>query len=202
MKLLRFAIALCALVWFSCPAQAAVLVFSGDKVAGADGVVVGGTSYDVRFRDGSCLDLFRTCGLPGAPYDFTFSSFDSAKAASEALLIQVVDALPELDATPSMMTGCAAPPAADDCHIHTPFNIAADRVFTSVLNTQPGAVDWLLDDYALIFWTDAMFPRTASSPTDFVFAVWSASAVPEPASFGLAAMAISALVVVRRRRSA
>ena len=53
---------------------------------GANGVLVDGASYDVRFQDGTCADVFPDCLSAIA---FPFGSGESALSATDALIQQV-----------------------------------------------------------------------------------------------------------------
>src|SRR5262249_7437767 len=64
-----------------------ILQISSGKLTGALNVNVGGTFYDVQFRDGTCIALFNQCD---AVSDFTFQSQATADMASQALLSQVL----------------------------------------------------------------------------------------------------------------
>lgn len=71
----------------SAPSFAATLIVDGSgQLRGAAGVDVGGTLYDVTFREGTCTALFDGCDDPS---DFTFTTLTDAQAASQALLNQV-----------------------------------------------------------------------------------------------------------------
>ena len=77
-------------------------------LVGANGVNVGGTLYDVEFRNApgdSCIGLFTGCDQPT---DFVFQTESLARAASQALLDQVFtdSALGNFDSEPALTQGC------------------------------------------------------------------------------------------------
>jgi len=84
---------------------ATLTVTGGGLLAGATGVNVGGTLYDVEFVDGSCIALFDGCD---AITDFEFTTESAAVAASQALLDQVFLNVPQgtFDDTPFLTVGC------------------------------------------------------------------------------------------------
>ncbi len=59
-----------------------VLLFEGDTVVGARGLIVEGDLYDVEIIDDSCIELLDGCDEPG---DFPFDSVVLAETASAAL---------------------------------------------------------------------------------------------------------------------
>jgi hypothetical protein len=69
------------------------LEISSRTLNGATGVRVGGTLYDVQFRDGACASVF---GLPcqTSSFQFRFDPAAAAAAASRALLDEVFSPLP------------------------------------------------------------------------------------------------------------
>ena len=98
-------------------AQAApTLIVEGGVLLGADNVVVGGVSYDVRFVDGTCANLYDGCNSVS---DFAFDTKREANAATAVLLRDVlVDGpLGKFDSDPSLVEGCDA----SRCSIFTPY---------------------------------------------------------------------------------
>lgn len=82
--------------------NAATLTVVGRVLQGATNVLVGGSLYDVSFRDGTCLSLFDGCNEAS---DFTFQSAIAADAASAALLVQIFGAGDIYDTNPSKTRG-------------------------------------------------------------------------------------------------
>jgi PEP-CTERM motif len=108
-------------------AQAApTLIVEGGVLLGADDVVVGGVSYDVRFIDGSCASLYDGCNSMS---DFAFDTKRDARAATAVLLRDVlVDGpLGRFDSDPSLVEGCDA----RRCSIFTPYRIDRSRASLS-----------------------------------------------------------------------
>lgn len=106
------------------------------KLLGAEDVMIGGQSYDVAFREGSCNGLFGGCD----PTSFDFTTESSARIASEALLDQVLrdgDA-GQFDSDASDTFGCDA----DRCWAMTPYqllgNVTGSVFVASALNYDLG----------------------------------------------------------------
>ena len=78
--------ALLALILSVSGASAATLNVVGGQLLGATGVVVDGSSYNVVFLDGTCINLYDGCDDVA---DFTFQTGAAALLASQALLDQV-----------------------------------------------------------------------------------------------------------------
>ena len=82
-----FTAAAMAIGLWSTPSFAATLNVDGSgQKRGAAGVDVGGTLYDVTFRDVTCIALFDGCDEAS---DFTFATQGDARVASQALLDRV-----------------------------------------------------------------------------------------------------------------
>ncbi len=65
----------------------AVVILNVDAdglLIGATGLNVGGTLFDIRFLDGSCIDIFDGCDETS---DFAFTDLNSAAAAATVLLL-------------------------------------------------------------------------------------------------------------------
>ena len=108
-------------------AQAApTLIVEGGVLLGADNVVVGGVSYDVRFVDGTCANLYDGCNSVS---DFAFDTKREANAATAVLLRDVlVDGpLGRFDSDPTLVEGCDA----SRCSIYTPYRNDRSRASLS-----------------------------------------------------------------------
>jgi hypothetical protein len=183
-------------------AQAApTLLVEGGLLIGANRVDVLGTSYDVRFVDGSCVSVFSGCDELS---DFAFTDRASARAAAQALMADVfVDVGPgqEFDSRPELTRGCVRP---SSCAAHTPFaperfdgslpawgvaaasannadmsNSSADGEFDGNLRSRNNAE---VDTWA----------RWTLSPT--------ATPVSTPGTLASAALALGLLALTQRRR--
>ncbi|MFA7604274.1 MAG: PEPxxWA-CTERM sorting domain-containing protein [Novosphingobium sp.] len=86
-------------------ASAATLIVSGGILQGATDVDVNGAMYDVRFVDGTCQALFSGCDEDA---DFIFRTKETARAAAQALLDQVLIDGPagNFDSVPQLTAGC------------------------------------------------------------------------------------------------
>jgi hypothetical protein len=177
------------------PAQALVLDVQNGTLMGASGVEVGGSLYDVQFKDGSCYSLFNMCHSSL----FAFHTRAEAISASQALLAQVfLDGLQgSFDSLPNLTHGCENT-LPSRCAISTPY----DTYHYSSSHQLYNVLAWnaLSDDVVLVL-PGAVFDRdTTSFPTD-TFAVWSAEGtVPEPSSLASLGIGLAAMSAGRRRR--
>jgi hypothetical protein len=157
------------------------------ELLGATGVSVNGTLYDVTFVDGSCVALFDGCD---APADFAFTLQLDAEAAAQALLDQVfIDlAAPDLfDTEPEFTQGCSS---ALRCDVWIPFGVGATVDFAAAINETIDAAD--------VVGSFFINPATDTGPIEDV--VWAEfTAVPEPGTLLLTAVAAAATLVRHRR---
>lgn len=133
-SLLRALAVAVALSWSSLAAAAApTLVVENGRLMGAKGVILDGKSYDVEFKDGSCLSLFNNCA-PGS-FQFNVSSvydYDSSLAslASLALIESVIVDGPagNFRSNAGLVNGCT--PGEPFCGVWIPFRRTSwDSVF-------------------------------------------------------------------------
>ncbi|MDQ8021368.1 MAG: hypothetical protein REI94_05970 [Moraxellaceae bacterium] len=194
----HFRTLLFSLLVFASPAALAapVLLVQNSEYVGADRVDVSGALYDVRFVEGSCNALFAGCT------SFTFTDFVSADAASQALFSLLTNALdPNFYVPPASVNGCED---ASMCYIITPFasNAAQNWVFNQAYR--------LSEAYGHHGYGYAQVGISPSADTTsvslHVYAVWTPSElvvdgeVPEPQGAALAAIALLALQISRRRK--
>ena len=174
-------------------APAATLHVDGNGIlTGASGVNVGGTLYDVRLADGSCVSLFTDCD--DAAQDFAFTSSSAASLAAQALLDQVfIDAIHgQFDSQPDLTHGCGLP---GFCSTYTPYATTEGVVaIVSAENFFSG-----IDSVIEIPIPSAFDTAPLSSTT---FAVWSAATVPAPGTLGLLVLGLIGGAVTRRPRVA
>lgn len=94
---------------------------SNGLLAGAKGVQVGGSFFDVSFIDGTCISVFDGCDEQG---DFTFDNVTDAEAASQALFDQVFVINPDngddYDLDAGVIAGCGL---AGGCNIRNPYGL-------------------------------------------------------------------------------
>ncbi len=193
-------------------AQAATLTFDAGRLVGASGVVVDGTAYDVTFTDGTCAALFGGCDDAA---DFVFNTQARGRAASQALLGQVFNAFPAIDADPRLTRGCETSAVMwqgslqGACWVLTPMYLPFPDQVSSymVANDVRDAMDAVPPNGNIVLGplTDTG-GRSDSSMSYITWAVWRTAGsttpggtVPEPASALLAAMGLGLLAAGRRR---
>ena len=171
--------------------NATTLIVDGfGQLTGAKGVRVGDNWYDVSFKDGSCQELFSGCNSSS---DF-IPELD-AWLGSLALLEQVLldGPLGDFDSTPSLIKGCNS---IYNCEIHTPYGVSSSGVFfrdITVFSEPLEALDHISYQGEKVF-------RSFSVDPGRVFAVWSVSEVPIPATGWLFMTALLGLVGLKRKR--
>ena len=170
------------------------------KLLGADGVDVGGTLYDVRFVDGTCVGVFSGCDSQA---DLPFSKSFEAVAASEALNLQVfVDSGTgrDFDSTPGLTSGCIF--LALECNVYTPYEIP-DLFLGFYVNA------WSSRNFQLIQNENAtdhgmfLIDEDFSSAANRAWAVWAphAAEAPLPGTLACLGIGVLALVLANRRRT-
>jgi hypothetical protein len=203
---IRLALALASLCTLPA-AQAATVSFDAGRLVGASGVVVDGTSYDVTFTDGTCAALFGGCDDAA---DFVFNTQARGRAASQALLDQVFNAFPAIDADPRLTRGCENSVILwqgalnGACWVLTPMVLPfPDQISTYMLaNNVSDAGDVVPpnNNFVLTPLTDTA-ARSNSSAAYTTWAVWRAAGnetasggeVPVPGSAALAALGLALL---------
>ncbi len=175
----------------SAPALAAELVVLDGVLIGANDVIVDGGSYDVRFAAGTCVDLFNGCNEQS---DFVFQTSSEAIAASMALRDQVF--IGTFDADPEKTINCTNPSV---CYFYTPFDVINDAIQSHYYGNSSTAIGTGPLNFNLGF-----APSFAlSTLTHHNYAVFSTSAVPEPATWAFLIFGFGAIGgAMRRQRKA
>jgi hypothetical protein len=199
MRKLALALAATAALSIAAPAQAVVLLAdAAGHLTGATGILIGGSSYDVTFLDGTCVALFGGCD---ASSDFEFQTLVDANAASQALLDQVLlnGAVP-YDGAYYLTVGCS-PNSNNLCVILTPYSLGFDTLHRPVflasvaVNTSGTTSDF----------TDTAFGTLNFDSGDTPIYTWarftpSAGGVPEPSTWAMMLLGFGAIGLAMRRR--
>lgn len=202
-KVIAQAASVLAAFSLSMAATAAVIwqVDGAGTLTGANGVIVGGISYDVSFVDGSCGGLFNGCD---SPEDFIFSTKARAAEASQSLLDQVFigDGPGGYDDHPELTRGCGD---LRQCYVWTPFARQAVDGYVLLGEARNCAAGYCDDD-----WTSYSYTAPGDTNTgpfgQVTYAVWTASTVPEtspvpePSVLALLAAGLFCIGVAHRRR--
>jgi len=202
-KVIAQAASVLAALSLSMAAAAAVIwqVDGAGTLTGANGVIVGGSSYDVSFVDGNCGELFNGCD---SPVDFIFSTMAQAAEASKSLLDQVFigDDPGGYDAHPELTRGCGN---LYQCIVWTPFWRSPVDGYVLLGEARNCAAGYCEDSSTS--YSYAAPGDTNTGPFGHVtYAVWSASTVPgpspvpEPSVLALLAVGLFCIGVAQRRR--
>lgn len=168
-------------------AMAADPVVDGSgKLTGATGVVVGGTTYDVFFEDGTCATVFGTCSASS----FAFQTQADARAARDALLAQVF--LGTYDTTPGLTAGCAL--GAESCIVYVTYALDGSNVLGASLNN--GIASNSSGDSS----TPVSFDLTQFTGQTYARFSLASTAVPEPASWAMMLLGFAGIGAAMRRR--
>ena len=192
------------LVLVASSAQAATLNVVGGQLIGASGVIVDGSSYNVEFQVGTCIDLYSGCDDVS---DFTFQTAAAAVLASQAIVDQVwvdvsVESFPVGNG--GFFVGCDA----STCAAVTPYGV--DPFTPPSLPDLPAPIVVGYARFLLV--TDpgppelfsAAFPGTSDGRFldgfGVVYAVWSVGSVPEPGTGLLMGLGLLGVSVSNRRQ--
>ncbi|MGC3940966.1 VPLPA-CTERM sorting domain-containing protein [Roseobacter sp. EG26] len=118
-KAFAFATALVALTATSSLAATVKLNVVGGQLLGARNVDVDGTLYDVKFVDGTCVEIFDGCDSVS---DFAFQTFELATTAAISLskTVFIDGPLGNFDSAPELTNGIEATKLS---FIHIPFGL-------------------------------------------------------------------------------
>ncbi|NKB58813.1 MAG: PEP-CTERM sorting domain-containing protein [Alphaproteobacteria bacterium] len=170
-----------------------LIIDSNGQLLGADDVDVDGSLFDVRFVDGTCVDLFGGCNENS---DFDFPIAASATLAAQALLDQVFLDIVQgsFDSDPSLTHGCES---IDSCLVVIPTGDGGV--------SQTDTATALNDDLEvgdIVFFPSLGVNNDLTAFDTAVFASFtpsvSSQSVPEPATLILFALGLTGLVATSR----
>ncbi len=182
----------------SCQVNSATLrVDASGALLGAANINVGGTFYDVEFRDGTCITLFDGCDQLS---DFPFLTDADVVEASDALLNEVFidDISGAFDSQPDLTAGCNGTP---QCYAFTPFGFGAASnsllLGYALNNAVANGNDSARSNFSGGTGTDL------TSRSSFTYAVWTPiKPVPVPAAIWLFGTALVGFIGFGRRGKA
>lgn len=180
-----FALLISSLCWFFSANKAGaveLVLDQDDNLLGASGVKINNKLYDVKFEEKNLNDLFLT---NGNNYNFLFTTPEDAKAASQALLDQVL--VDQYDSHPEYTHGVAC---ISYSYILTPFKAEWSNDYNDILiyffSAYNSDKQSPTEDYAVQYSAQlASWSPTTLIPDSLVCAVWTlnpATTVPEPAT--------------------
>ena len=172
--------------------HAGLIVESGELVGATNIVVSGFGTYDVSFEDGSCASIFSGCDELS---DFSFTSYEQVRSASQALLSQVfIDSeLGLFDSIPALTRGCED---NNKCIALIPYKLDASWVFSkNLINSNSESGD------KVSFSSNLGFDQSIVGRSNTTFAVFTQVVpVPTPASVLLFGFALISLVRFKRKK--
>ena len=200
--LIQRAVLGCAFALAATGAEAVMLLTdAGGRLTGATGVDVLGASYNVAFRDTTCLAAFGSCDTGTV---FAFPSQTESRAAALALMSQVITGI--YDSQPNQVLGCDEPSyclfllpyrvslnAANQLQVHN--TLAGNHYVESSDSVPPVGTDYVVNPDTDLSVGNALF----------TYAVWSSAdvpddgVVPEPGALALMGLGLGALRLGRRR---
>ncbi len=170
------------------PANATpILQGTATTLTGINGLVVGSSTYNVSFVDGTCASVYGVCDAA----HFTFGTQINANAAAQAILSAIAGTFFD---THVGTVGCTN---VSGCQMFVPFGINASSnvVLGIAINLYSGS--------------DLVSPNNTSQSTDTtsqssnvytVFSLAPATEVPEPFTLSLFGAGIGGLAFIRRNR--
>ena len=174
---------------FSNYANSVNLLIEDSQLIGADGISFDGLFFSVRFKEGTCAEIFNGCDDKS---DLLFQSLtstnieakDLAIAANTALLEQVFDSYQLYDDNATLTFGCEAGTneALNRCGIHTPAYTFNETVSVSGLTNydNPSQKDIVTWGGGLSISGYSTIPLDPNAPDRHVYAVWNVAMVPLP----------------------
>ena len=191
-------ICLVALWGGSQAAEAATLTTSGSLITGATDIVVGSSTYDVSFGDGTCSGLFGGCD---AQSDFPFGNVTDALAAMDALDTLFISSSVSVA---EAFNGCSGGGFnISGCLIYTPYKLNSGGVDPSLDVAQIQFLENVTNIVGMLSSTASVLDNTVNPNfgDNATYAVWTlTAAVPVPASVWLFGSGLLGLIGIARRK--
>lgn len=171
-----------------------LLVNEEGSLIGANGVIVEGVEYNVRFSDGSCQELFNGCDDPN---DFVLDA-TTAFSASDALLNQVFldGPLGNFDSEPGLTNGCEP---NFRCIFLVPFSEEDGRAGQNNETLSRDVTSNALIGFIEVDGVDGMLYSSSLAESSSTLTIAAFRLIPEPGTVSLCLIGFAAVLFRSRR---